>query len=227
MTTQLEPRTVGDSVLFRVKTYDTDGVTLITPVSATCSVYGPDGDTAVVTDAAGTTGSGYAQYPWTGAATAGLYRAVLNVVLSAGFDQSEEFFVSLIAKPPPFTTDLDTDIGAVRMELGDDTQGAGVLPNDANLSDAQIQKLMGREGSVMRAVAAACELLARRWANVADMTLGPHTERLSQVAEQWEKRAAALRAQYGGDGAGAFAIGTVRSDGYSDNAGSASEYAEA
>ena len=61
-----------------------------------------------------------------------------------------------------FTTALTTDIGKIRLELGDDTASAGVLPTGLNLTDEQLQVILDREGSVMRTVAGVCELLATR-----------------------------------------------------------------
>lgn len=228
MTTNLDPHSINDSVLFRVSTYDTDGVTLITASSCVCSVWS-DADTAIITAQAGTVAAGYAQYNWSGTSTAGRYRGVLTVTLSAGVIQSEEFYVTIAAKPPAYTTDPDTEIGEVRMELGDDVQGDGVRPDGSNLTDAQIQVLLDREGSVMRAVAAACELLARQWTRVANISIGPRSEQLGVVSEQWAKRGEKLRAQYGGGGSGAFAIAPGRVDGYSsasDGDDVGSEYAE-
>lgn len=224
MTIQLDPHHTGDSVLFRVKVYDVDGVTLATPASCTCTVWNEAG-TAQVTDQAGTTGSGYAQYNWAGTATAGNYRAVLTVTLSAGVIQSEEFYVAVEAEPPAFTTDLDDDIGQLRLELGDDVSGSGVKPDGSNFTDAQLQAFLDREGSVMRALAAACENLARRWSLVANITVGPRSEQLGQIAGQWSKRGEELRDQYGGAAiSGAFAVMPARVDGYSDAADSATEY---
>lgn len=215
MTTNLQPHSINDSVLFRTSVYDNDGVTLVTPLSCVCSVW-DSADAVVVNGSAGTVGAGYAQYNWAGAADAGTYRAVLTVTIAAGVVQSEEYFVTLSDKPPAFTTDVDTEIGEVRMELGDDTQGDGVRPDGANLTDAQVQKLLDREGSVMLAVAAACELLARQWTRVATISVGPRSEQLGAVAAQWQARADKLRAQYGGAGAAGFSIGTRRTDAYSD-----------
>lgn len=217
----------GDSVLFKVSAYDEDGITAVTPSSATCSVWAAD-DSAIVTDAAGTVGSGYAKYSWaTSTSAAGQYRAILKVTFSGGAVKSEEFWVTLREKPPTFTTDPETEIGEVRLELGDDNEGDGVRPDGANLTDAQIQVLIDREGSVMRAVAAACELLARQWTRVANITVGPRSEQFGQVSEQWAKRAATLRSQYGGGGSGGFSIAATRTDGFSEAADDASEYTTA
>jgi len=151
----LNPIFVSDSQLFKVAVYDADGVTLVTPVSCTCSVWNADTNVAVITDQAGTAGSGYAQYNWAGIAAAGNYEAVLTVIIGAGVIKSEHFRVAVGAKPPAFTNDLGSDIGRVRFELDDTVEGMGPRPDDRNLRDAEIQMLLDREGSVMRAVAAA------------------------------------------------------------------------
>lgn len=119
-----------------------------------------------------------------------------------------------------FTYDLSTDIGAMRLELGDTTSGSGVKPDGTNLTDEELQVLLTREGTVMTACAAACELLARHWARVANISVGSRREDLSSVAEQWSKQARQLREQYGGAAGSvqAFSVGVHRRDGYSAQA---------
>ncbi len=114
-----------------------------------------------------------------------------------------------------FTNNLATDIGQMRLELGDDVSGSGVRPDGTNLSDEQLQVLLTREGSLMPAVAAACELLARNWAGVATISVGPRSEQLGTISKQWADRAVTLRAQYGGLGSGkAFSASFHRADAY-------------
>ena len=96
-----------------------------------------------------------------------------------------------------FTYDLSTNVGKIRLELGDTTQNKGVRPDNNNLSDEELQYWYDRELNVMRAVAAACEALARMWSTSASISIGPHSESLSDVAEMWDKRAKLLRQQYG------------------------------
>jgi hypothetical protein len=96
-----------------------------------------------------------------------------------------------------FSYDVTTDIGVMRLELGDTTPGAGVKPDGGNFSNEELQVWLTREGSVMCAVAAACEALARQWSASSDISVGPRSESASQVAEAWEKRAALLRTNYG------------------------------
>ena len=96
-----------------------------------------------------------------------------------------------------FTYDLSTNVGKIRLELGDTIQNSGIRPNNGNLSDEELQYWYDRELNVMRAVAAACEALARMWSTAASISIGPHSESLSDVAEAWDKRAKLLRQQYG------------------------------
>lgn len=202
-TVTLPPIFASNSQLFRVYVYEADGVTPMAtaPTSATCSVWDADTDTNIINEGAGATGTensrGYAQYNWAGIATAGNYEAVLTVVVSAGVTKSFHFRVEVKSKPPTFTIDLDTDIGEVRNELGDDYEGSGVLPSARNFTDVQIQAALTAEGSAMRAVARLCEQLARRWSNAADTTLGPHSVKYGDIAEKWEKRGRDLRVRYG------------------------------
>lgn len=227
MTTQLDPIFAGDSQLFKVSVYAEDGVTPATPLSATCRAWNADTDAEVLAEAAGQVGVGYAQYNWAGTATAGNYEAVLTVTISAGVIKTEHFRVSVRAKPPEFTADSATPIGQVRAWLGDDVEGQGVRPDGSNLPDAVITLLLTAEGAaVMRAVAAACELLALQWARAADVTIGPRKESLSQVSKRYAERAAALRAQHGGAAAG-FAIGMQRDDGYAENWTGSEDFGEA
>ena len=119
-----------------------------------------------------------------------------------------------------FTYDLSTDVGQVRLEIGDTNSGNGVKPDGTNLSDEEIQHLVTREGNAMRAAAACCEILARHWARVANIAVGSRREDLSTIADQWAKQAKSLREQYG-NAAGAvtsFSIGPKRHDGYSEAA---------
>lgn len=122
-----------------------------------------------------------------------------------------------------FTYNLATDIGKVRLEIGDVTSGKGVRSDASNLNDEEIQVLLDREGSVMRATAAACELLARNWAAAADVVTGGGTEIYSRVSDHWAALGKTLRAQYGG-AATTFSAGWARTDGYHEEAEHDTEY---
>ncbi|HQW34703.1 MAG TPA: hypothetical protein PL074_00280 [Thermoflexales bacterium] len=95
-----------------------------------------------------------------------------------------------------FTYDLSTDIGKVRLELGDAAQ-PGVKPDGGNLTDEELTLWLEREGLVMRAVAAACEALSRMWASVATISVGPRKEDLGSVSKTWWDRGVSLRSQFG------------------------------
>lgn len=107
-------------------------------------------------------------------------------------------------------------ISKIRFEIGDHVENTGIRPDGTNFADAEVSYWLTLEGSViMRAVAAACETLARVWSLVSDTTLGPHGESASQLSEAFAKRAETLRQEFGyGDSTrgGAFAVGTVPSD---------------
>ncbi|MDR3572864.1 MAG: hypothetical protein P4L50_03300 [Anaerolineaceae bacterium] len=117
-----------------------------------------------------------------------------------------------------FTYDLTTDVGKARFELGDVVQGAGVKPDGSNFSDEELQMLIDREGSALRAVQAACGTLARLWSMVSDIAVGPRRENLSQIAKSWSQRADEMATDAGG-GTFGFSMPTARDDGFSQNTG--------
>jgi hypothetical protein len=124
-----------------------------------------------------------------------------------------------------FTYDLtasgdDLLISKVRMHLGDTTENDGVLPDGGNLQDAEITLLLGEyNNDIMQTVGACCALLARRWANAADIAVGPRRENLSQVSKRWSDMANELNPSYA-----SFSIAAQRNDGYADYADDESEY---
>lgn len=112
-------------------------------------------------------------------------------------------------------------ISRVRFELGDTVYGSGVLPDGSNLTDAEIQTVLEANGNdVAKTVAALAATLARRWANQADVAVGPRKESLSQVSERWQTLARESQAL---PPAG-FSVGLSRVDGYSEAAASSDEY---
>ncbi len=118
-----------------------------------------------------------------------------------------------------FTYVLTTDLGKIRLELGDTSSatGMGVKPDGTNLTDEEIQVWLTREGSVLGAAAAACEALARMWARIADVGIGQRRESLGQVAKAWAEQAKSLRIQSGGGGV-SFSASLDRTDGFSEHA---------
>ncbi len=118
-----------------------------------------------------------------------------------------------------FTYNLADDLGQMRFELGDTNETAGVRADGSNLSDAELQFLLDREGSVSAAVAAACEMLSRDWAKAASYTTGPRSEQLGKVGAEWAQRAADLRSTLGGSSSSvSISVPTRRVDGYSEAA---------
>lgn len=118
---------------------------------------------------------------------------------------------------------LTLEIARVRFELGDTVEGRGPRASGANFSDEELtfaldgQGVLGLANRPYLALAALCEMLARDWSKVASLSIGPRSQQFGAVAEQWSKRAAEIRAQYGGGGTAgiAFSVTPVRNDGYS------------
>jgi hypothetical protein len=106
MTIRLDPIYLSNSQLFKVSVFDADGVTEITPQSCVCSIWNVGTGAAVLTNQAGAVGAGYAQYNWSGSATAGNFEAVLTVSLSPVVVKSEHFLVEVLSKPPVYNTIL-------------------------------------------------------------------------------------------------------------------------
>ncbi len=114
-----------------------------------------------------------------------------------------------------FTYDLATNIGKVRLNLGDKVQGSGPWPDGANFQDEEVTQILTQEGGdVMRAVAACCEILANAWSALASVGIGPRREEFNHVSEMFAQRAEKLRATYGGE-ARAVSAEFKRVDGYS------------
>lgn len=97
-----------------------------------------------------------------------------------------------------FSYDPSTDVGRVRTEIGDTSLDAGILPDGVNFSNEEIQGYLTAEGDhVMRAVAHASEVAARRWAIVpTSASLGPESHR-RDTAAFFRTEAQRLRAIYG------------------------------
>ena len=102
-----------------------------------------------------------------------------------------------------FTYDLSTDIGKIRLELGDtdDTTGEGVKPNGDNFSDEELQTFIESAGTWARAAVKALRTLAGMYSvratreQVADVRLD-----LSQVAKELRAHADALEDTIDADG---------------------------
>ncbi len=116
-----------------------------------------------------------------------------------------------------FTYDLTTDIGAIRLQLGDTATANGVRADGSNLTDEELAYFLTAEGSVDGAVAAACEMLSRDWAKAANYTIGPRSEQLGKVSAEWASRAAEIREKTSGQWQ-SFSMTPKRVDGYSEAA---------
>ena len=112
--------------------------------------------------------------------------------------------------------DLSTSREKVRFYLGDKTDGAGPLPDDANFSDGEIDGLISTEGSWQRAVAAGFETLAARWRRYPDFKADGLSLSRSDIADGFLAQAKFWRTTYGrGTGAGSRPV--TRVDAYSDD----------
>lgn len=95
-----------------------------------------------------------------------------------------------------FTYDLaaeDPDvlnIARVRLELGDTIEGVGVRPDGSNLTDEELALWLEDESDdINKTVGRACTALAKMWTTVANLTVGPRSEQLGQIAKGWADRA--------------------------------------
>ena len=112
---------------------------------------------------------------------------------------------------------LATDLDEIRFKVQDTVSGSGVKPAGGNFTDEEIAGLLTIEGTVERTVAALYEALAAIWGVYADTKIGPRDEKLSQVADRYQKIAKQWRQDYG-YGSTTLATGFVtRVDGYSDD----------
>lgn len=107
-------------------------------------------------------------------------------------------------------------ISRLRLEIGDKTLDQGVMPDESNFADAELQEFLTRaSNNVEHAAALACDVLATTWARLADIEIGPRSEDLSQVAKRYEARAKVYRDRLGISSV-AFSGGMVRADGYEE-----------
>ncbi|MGB8644037.1 MAG: hypothetical protein WCF84_02280 [Anaerolineae bacterium] len=96
-----------------------------------------------------------------------------------------------------FTYDLTTDLGKLRLLLGDTTSGSGIRPDGSNFLDAELTYFLSVEGLVGAAGALACETLATQYATLANLVVGARREDLGAIGKAFADRGAALRSQYG------------------------------
>lgn len=134
MTIVLEDIFINNTQLFVANVYDVDGVTPLTPLSCVCDVWNQDTGTQVITNQSGTVGAGYAQYNWSGTATAGRYEAVLTVTISFGVIKSEHFAVRVLTKPPAIGADFS--LGNLVQRLMQEVPAADGVPTPAQYEQA-------------------------------------------------------------------------------------------
>jgi len=116
------------------------------------------------------------------------------------------------------STDATTlAISKVRMQIGDNVPGRGVLPGDDNLQDAEISTMLDEaDGSIREAVISLCNVLAMRWSMAASVSVREgdksRYEQLSDISRAWAQRAQELRRGM----RISFAATPARSDGWSE-----------
>ena len=117
------------------------------------------------------------------------------------------------------STNPDTlALSQVRLELGDQVEGNGVLPSGGNFQDEEIAYyLTANSDDISATVAALAGVLSRQWAVVADVQVGPRKESSSQVSLRWASIAGEGGGVTGADGT-SFVTTLGRVDGYSANA---------
>jgi hypothetical protein len=112
-----------------------------------------------------------------------------------------------------FSSDLTTDIGKVRLELGDTVSGSGVRPGGINFTDEEIAAILAEETTINPTLVRLMNILSREWAVVVDITLGPRKEAFSQVSKRYAALADQLRKDAGVGSAGTT-VRLQRTDGY-------------
>lgn len=96
-----------------------------------------------------------------------------------------------------FSYDLTTDTGKLRLEVGDTIEDKGPRPDNVNFSNEEMAYFLSEEGTVGRAAARCCEVLATEWSRKAGSErLGPRSFARNQ-AKAFQEEADRLRAQHG------------------------------
>lgn len=118
-----------------------------------------------------------------------------------------------------FTYDLGTEIGKIRLAIGD-TSAA-----DTALSDEELQALRDEVGTWQAAAVYACDALIARYSRDVNMSLGPRSESRSNIVDHYIALKQQLCGRYGipVNMAGSTTPGRV--DGYSERAGSGDDFA--
>jgi hypothetical protein len=124
-----------------------------------------------------------------------------------------------------FTYDLTASgtalaVAKMRLQLGDQYQGTGVLPNGINLSDEELLTFYADSGSVGGGAASAASAISHSWARLSDLQAGPLKQAFSQTSARWAQEASRLTALLPNAGHTSFAGKFGRQDGYAYRAGS-------
>jgi len=99
-----------------------------------------------------------------------------------------------------FTYDLTTNIGKIRLAIGDSKYQQGVRPDNCNFSNEEITAILtDASNDVNVASAVLMEILSREWALLCDITLGPRKEAYSQVSKRYTELAKQMRDAVGGN----------------------------
>lgn len=99
-----------------------------------------------------------------------------------------------------FTYDLETDVGKLRLEIGDNNL-SNITGDDRTkwscvFTDEEIEYFISKEDTLNLAAAAALDAIANDKAKLAIReTLGDYTGDLTSLAEKLQKRAESLRKQ--------------------------------
>lgn len=115
-----------------------------------------------------------------------------------------------------FTYNLSTDIGRVRLAIGDTVKGSGPRADGSNYSDEEINVYLvpaiAAGYSYGRAVSQLLRLLANEWAGKASVSIGDYSVQYAAVADNYRKAAAQWDAMTDASGAavsGGITVGTM------------------
>jgi len=108
-----------------------------------------------------------------------------------------------------------------RLQIGDNSEGNGILPGGANYDDDEISFVLSEFGDdVLSASIQLLENAATKWSTLADSRLGPQAVNYSDISKALASRAQTLREKGSTDGTsevGAISVPIIREDGYSQD----------
>lgn len=114
-----------------------------------------------------------------------------------------------------FTYNLSTNLGKVRLAIGDTVNGSGPRPNGANYSDEEINvylsPVIAAGYGYGRAVVQLLRLLANEWAGKANVSIGDYSAQYAAVADNYRRAAAEWERMT--DAAGALTAGGISTGG--------------